>query len=585
MSTYVMSDIHGCYDEFIQMLSKIQFNKEDILVCAGDYIDRGTKNFEMLNWIMHAPENVILVRGNHDEEYAANIDVMKSVCEKVGLDRNSIEDSKILYQAVCELAKQDGNSFFDYYGTIGKLINEELITFSELCVWADRIETMPYFYNITVNGRTCVVVHAGYIESLEGADTDESYNSLEEFYLYARDDAYMCGGIEHGMIIAGHTPTTADEEFPYNDGNVYRMYDEDLDCIFYDIDCGCSMSRLLENAKLACIRLDDEEIFYVGKSDDKNNKKLYLDGMMGLVVGDALGVPLEFASREELSANPVNEMMGYGTYPVPKGSWSDDSSMALASLAALHDEGVNLSKTMDNFVAWEQNGEFTPSGDVFDEGNTCSTAIYNYMKSGDITTCGARGEDSNGNGSLMRILPVCIYLKYLQDESDLDDNSAIEIIHNMSALTHAHIRSKMACGIYFFCVRELAKRTDSLQELLQTALEAAFSFYASDNESKQELTYFKRIKNVQELQAIPELQINSGGYVIESIEAALWSLLNTSSYEECVLKAVNLGHDTDTTAAIAGGLAGIYYGYENIPERWKQDIIRRQWIEGLCYSV
>ena len=320
-------------------------------------------------------------------------------------------------------------------------------------------------------------------------------------------------------------------------------------------------------------------------NSDIECKSLYLDGMMGLVVGDAIGVPVEFSSREEREQDPVKEMRGYGTYPVAKGSWSDDSSMALASLKALQDYGISLTKTMDNFVAWEQDGQFTPSGEVFDEGNTCSMAIYDYMKSKDVSTCGKRDEGSNGNGSLMRILPVCIYLKYMQDEGKIDDAGAVENVHDMSALTHAHIRSKMACGIYFFCVRELAERRGTISELLQKAVDLAFSFYEKEAASNAELDHFERIRDVDSLKGIPEGQIKSGGYVIESIEAALWCMLNTSSYEECVLKAVNLGHDTDTTAAIAGGLAGIYYGYDAIPEEWKHDIIRRQWIEDMCKAM
>ena len=582
MSTYVISDIHGCYDEFISMLSKIQFSQRDILVCAGDYIGRGTKNFEMMKWVMNAPKNVVLVRGNHDEEYVANIDVMKNICNKAKLNPDDAEDTKTLYQTVNFLCKKSGNNFFDYYGTIGKLIDEGLVVFSELCRWSDRIAEMPYFHKMIIGNRTCIAVHAGYIESLEQTDTEETYHTLEDFYLHARDDAYMCGGVAHGMIIAGHTPTTAEQEFPYNDGNVYRMYDEEQDCIFYDIDCGCALSMVRPNAKLACIRLEDEKIFYVSKAETGGSKMLYLDGMMGLVVGDALGVPVEFSSREERQADPVSEMRGYGAYNVPKGSWSDDSSMALATLKALQTDGLNLKKVMDNFVAWENEGKFTPEGKVFDEGNTCSEAIYDYRKSGDVSTCGRTGEDSNGNGSLMRILPGCIYLKYLQDEAGMDDPEALKIIHDMSALTHAHIRSKMACGIYYFCVKELSKRNAPVQILLEQALNTAFSFYEKDAVSKKERIYFKRIRDVEKLRAIPESEIMSGGYVIESIEAALWCLLNTDSYEACVKKAVNFGHDTDTTAAIAGGLAGIYYGYDNIPERWKKDIIRREWIEELC---
>lgn len=326
-------------------------------------------------------------------------------------------------------------------------------------------------------------------------------------------------------------------------------------------------------------------MYYVKNSDSGEMKQLYLDGMMGLVVGDALGVPVEFSGREERQVDPVSEMRGYGTYDVPKGSWSDDSSMALATLKALQTDGINLRKTMDNFVKWERDGEFTPEGIVFDEGNTCSMAIHAYGKTGDVSTCGRTRADSNGNGSLMRILPVCIYLKYLQDEVGMDDAQAMKIIHDMSALTHAHIRSKMACGIYFYCVKELPKRNAPIQELLEKAIRLAFSFYEKYEDSRREQIYFKRIRNVEALKNIPESEIMSGGYVIESIEAALWCLLNTESYEECVERAVNLGHDTDTTAAIAGGLAGIYYGYDNIPERWKKDILRREWIEDMCKGM
>lgn len=202
----------------------------------------------------------------------------------------------------------------------------------------------------------------------------------------------------------------------------------------------------------------------------------YLDGMMGLVVGDALGVPVEFVSGEELSKKPVTGMTGHGTYNVPKGSWSDDSSMALATLDVLR-EGINLDNIMANFVSWEQQGEFTPFGETFDEGITCHMAIQNYRKSNDVTNCGLSDEYSNGNGSLMRILPVCIYLAKLQEEGKMTDADAISMIHAVSALTHAHVRSKMACGIYYFCVRSCMNQSGSISDWLQAGVDAAFSYY------------------------------------------------------------------------------------------------------------
>lgn len=164
----------------------------------------------------------------------------------------------------------------------------------------------------------------------------------------------------------------------------------------------------------------------------------------------------------------------------------------------------------------------------------------------------------------------------------MTDADAISMIHAVSALTHAHVRSKMACGIYYFCVRSCMNQSGSISDWLQAGVDAAFSYYDQIEECRTELQHFSRIRNLQILQSLSKSEIKSGGYVIESIEASFWCLLTTASYKDCVLKAVNLGHDTDTTAAIAGGLAGLYYGYDAIPKAWKRDIIRRDWIEKMC---
>jgi serine/threonine protein phosphatase 1 len=221
----------------------------------------------MLRWLEGKPDNVILVMGNHDKEFAYNVQLMRSAMKtnKLTIDVNSAEHTKLLYELVAQLAlQQEGDvSFFDYYGTIGKLIEDKGVSLTDLVKWEEIISQMPYYYKIHTGERECIAVHAGYIESLEGVETDDTFASIEDFYLYARDDAYIYGGIPHGMIVAGHTPTTAEEELPFNDGNVYRSYDEDLDCIFYDIDCGCAMRNVRKNGKLACIRFEDEKIFYV----------------------------------------------------------------------------------------------------------------------------------------------------------------------------------------------------------------------------------------------------------------------------------------------------------------------------------
>ncbi|MCC6093727.1 MAG: ADP-ribosylglycohydrolase family protein [Eubacterium sp.] len=339
------------------------------------------------------------------------------------------------------------------------------------------------------------------------------------------------------------------------------------------------------------------------------------NGILGLVTGDALGVPVEFMSREEIKMNPVRDIMGFGTYDVPAGSWSDDSSMTLAELASLveskkseseksteNEESADLSGSeslidlndiMRRFAAWLDHGEYTPQGEAFDMGNTCSTAIARFKEGKDVQSCGSTGENSNGNGSLMRILPVCIYLWEKQETLNLTDEEAVNWVHRISALTHAHIRSKIACGIYYFCVREILNYKQSkpkigisFMDLLQTGVRKAFSFYSSrDNFPSKELYYYNRLRNLQSLADADVSTIFSSGYVVHTITAAFWCLITTTSYRECVLKAVNLGNDTDTTAAVAGGLAGLYYGEKQIPGEWLSRIIRIDWIGSLCRQL
>jgi serine/threonine protein phosphatase 1 len=220
----------------------------------------------MLRWIEAKPDNVKLLMGNHDKEFAYNVQLMKMVIEKSGLnvDVNSLEHTAAIYKLAAQLARgKDGTSFFDYYGTMRQLIGKNGVTLADFMKWEAIISDFPYYYRTHIADRDCVVVHAGYIESLAGVETEDYFSSVEDFYIYARDDAYIYGGIPHGMIIAGHTPTTVEQELPFNDGNVYRSYDKEMDCIFYDIDCGCAFRQIHPNAKLACIRLEDEDVFYV----------------------------------------------------------------------------------------------------------------------------------------------------------------------------------------------------------------------------------------------------------------------------------------------------------------------------------
>lgn len=323
-------------------------------------------------------------------------------------------------------------------------------------------------------------------------------------------------------------------------------------------------------------------------------KNIWLDGMMGLIVGDALGVPVQFLSRSEIKnrpEGPVTGMEAGGVYHMPEGTWSDDSSMALATLASIIDKrAVDPADIMTRFVSWELHGEYTPFGEAFDQGITCTNAIYRFAGNPDIKTCGATGEYANGNGALMRILPVCLYYYDRQKAGDISVEEAIASIHEIAGLTHNHIRSNMCCGMYYFMVKNVLdgvvkNERSNLKSLLQAGMEDGLQYYRRDAGNLSELSHLNRLYRLSEFENVPEEQIKSSGYVVDSIEASIWCLLTTSSYNECMLKAVNLGEDTDTVAAIAGGLAGLYYGYEAIPEEWLSVIRKREWLEEMCCGL
>lgn len=297
----------------------------------------------------------------------------------------------------------------------------------------------------------------------------------------------------------------------------------------------------------------------------------------GHAIADALGVPVEFMSRQELKLNPVRDMMGYGTHNVPAGTWSDDTSMALATMDSLT-LGVNFQDMMRKFESWKMNASYTATGDVFDIGVSTHTAITRFQKGTPALDCGCYGEDDNGNGSLMRIYPAALYWFYPKLESDYRD-VLDNFVFDISRLTHAHLRSKLACGIYTYILLHLLR--NRTKKGILDGLYDAQNHFSYQPEYINELKHFERLFDVN-FSKLPEAFIKSSGYVVHSLEAAIWCLLNTNSYSECVLKAVNLGSDTDTVAAIAGALAGCLYGIDSIPEQWLDGLLRRDMIDDVC---
>ncbi|USR93231.1 ADP-ribosylglycohydrolase family protein [Phormidium yuhuli AB48] len=295
---------------------------------------------------------------------------------------------------------------------------------------------------------------------------------------------------------------------------------------------------------------------------------------MGVCVADALGVPVEFSSRAEREEDPVTDIRGYGTYNQPPGTWSDDSSLTFCLADALCD-GFDLTHIAKKFCLWFTEALWTPYNEVFDVGGATSRAISELLRGVPPTDSGGTDERSNGNGSLMRILP----LVYFAEKLPLPD--LLERVHQVSAITHAHPRSQMACGIYISIASQLL-RGKSPQIALKEGLAAVDPLY-QQLPFTPERSHFQRLNS--QLAQLPIQDISSTGYVVHSLEAALWCFLNSNSYAEAVLQAINLGSDTDTVAAITGGLAGLYYGYDGIPESWREAIARKEDIIALAQRL
>ncbi|QAR30849.1 ADP-ribosylglycohydrolase family protein [Ornithobacterium rhinotracheale] len=294
-------------------------------------------------------------------------------------------------------------------------------------------------------------------------------------------------------------------------------------------------------------------------------RDFYKEVLLGVAVGDALGVPVEFTSRESLQNNPVTDMREYGTYQQPAGTWSDDSSLTFCLAEALTQE-FDLYKIAENFVAWAYDSLLTPHGEVFDIGISTRKAIDKLSRGTEPTEAGGKEPDTNGNGSLMRILPLVFELKGKTNQEKF------ELVQKVSSLTHAHIRSVIACYYYLEFAQKLMDGKDKksiyleLQKEVPTLLEQV-------GVSQEEIQVFDRLLKA-DISELPENEIDSGGYVMHSIEASIWCLLTTENYSEAVLKAVNLGRDTDTTGAITGGLAALTYGLDDIPIEWQKVLAR-----------
>lgn len=296
----------------------------------------------------------------------------------------------------------------------------------------------------------------------------------------------------------------------------------------------------------------------------------------GFVIGDAMGVPVEFEDREKLMESPVTNMLGYGSYDVPKGVWSDDTSMTLATIDSIivNKNELNYNDVANKFCEWINNAKYTATNEVFDIGTTTKYSLMRYWNNNiDATKCGGTGISENGNGSLMRMLPIALYCFY----NKMEDNDIINIVRNTSSITHAHEISIIGCYMYVkYIIFILSKnnKTESYK-LLQ---KIDYSIFNKDN-----INLYERIIK-DDISKYSLDTIKSTGFVVDTLESALRVILNTENFNEAIIGSVNLGGDTDTIAAITGSIAGILYGYDSMNKKWIKDIKNKELLNEYIYE-
>jgi ADP-ribosyl-[dinitrogen reductase] hydrolase len=303
------------------------------------------------------------------------------------------------------------------------------------------------------------------------------------------------------------------------------------------------------------------------KTDLSKTTALLTDLLIGFAVGDALGVPFEFLEADEINFKYSDEMVGEGTYNQPAGTFSDDTSMLCCTVEALINDN-SLKGIADNFLKWKNENYWTARGEVFDCGNTIQVALKAYEKTGDLTGLSTNNQYSCGNGSLMRILPLLPYtIKLNQDEK-------FELIKQVSAITHGHIRTAIACFIYLeFAEIVYMDRTVSKRIIFSRLLQKVVPFLMAKQELKEEMVHFEKILDGPN--SIPVQEFSNSGYVIDSLHLCLHCFMKYNRYEMCVWYAISFGGDTDTNAALTGALCTLMGGKREIPERWLSKLAKK----------
>lgn len=306
-------------------------------------------------------------------------------------------------------------------------------------------------------------------------------------------------------------------------------------------------------------------------------------GLYGLLVGDALGVPYEFYEANELPVYEKIEMTppaGFQkTYPrIAAGTWSDDGAQALCLMDSLLKNGkFSLKAYSDALLAWYEEGFWAVGGVVFDVGIQTADALNAYKRGIPATDCGLMNPEGKGNGALMRVLPLALW-HFVQGDTDLEKKSRdlVRDAHSQCQITHGHLCNQVCCALYCLAAQGLLEGKEA-REAIQEGVCALRSIYREQPEYERELEWSIR----------PDIpwEGRGTGYVVDCLRSAFMILEQASDYEDAIKRAVLLGNDTDTTACVTGGLAGIRYGLRKIPERWLNALKEREKVEDLLAQL
>ena len=277
---------------------------------------------------------------------------------------------------------------------------------------------------------------------------------------------------------------------------------------------------------------------------------------LGLATGDALGAPVEFSFRDRFPE--LREMIGGGKFKLPAGAWTDDTSMALCLAdSLLHNPSLDSADLLTRFWRWASEGENSSTGKAFGFGQNILQSLFDFNRSG-VLKAGSKHRNANGNGSIMRLAPLILRYAY-------DVDTGLQLARTQSYTTHASELAADACACLLKMVHAL---------LHGHSLDDALSL--SDNPN-----WHEEIRAIVrgDWRSKSRDDILSSGYVVATLEAAVWSVGTTHSFEEALIKAVNLAHDADTVGAVTGQIAGALYGVQSIPKRWMGVLAKREHLE------